>query len=126
MLLAHGFLRKIAEVFENNRTSIDMLASSEVGISLTVDNDARLDNIVDELKKHGTVSVDKDMVIICIIGDLGWDNTEARSSILHAISELPVKLISYGGSEYNFSFLVSGQFKNQTINILNKKLFNNN
>jgi aspartate kinase len=124
MLLAYGFLRKVAEVFEHHQTSIDMLASSEVGISLTIDNDAKLDNVVDDLKKYGTVSVDKDMVIICIVGDLKCANMHTRAKIMNAVAQLPLRLISYGGSEYNFSFLVKKKDKEQTLKTLNEKLFN--
>lgn len=124
MLLAHGFLRRVSEVFENYQTSIDMLATSEIGVSLTIDDDRNLQLIIDDLKKYGTVSVDKDMVIISVIGDLESDDAGFSSNILNAVKGIPVRMISYGGSKYNFSFLVSKENKEKTLQILNDKLFN--
>lgn len=124
MLLAHGFLRKVFEVFENYQTSIDMLASSEVGVSMTIDDNRNLDGIVDELKKYGTVSVDRDMVIIGVVGDLNWENTGFQSLILNAIKGIPVRLISYGGSNYNVSLLIKKCDKETALQMLNNKLFN--
>ncbi|MBB4035979.1 aspartate kinase [Dysgonomonas hofstadii] len=124
MLLAHGFLRRVAEVFENYQTSIDMLATSEIGVSLTIDDGRNLQLIIDDLKKYGTVSVDNDMVIISVIGDLESDDTSFSSNILNAVKGIPVRMISYGGSKYNFSFLVSRGDKEKTLQILNDKLFN--
>jgi len=122
MLLAHGFLRKVAEVFENYQTSIDMLATSEVGVSLTIDDNRNLQSIVDDLKKYGTVSVDPDMVIVSVIGDL--ESEDSGLDIMGAMKEIPVKMLSYGGSRYNFSFLIHKKDKERTLQILNDKLFN--
>ena len=122
MLLAHGFLRKVAEVFENYQTAIDMLATSEIGVSLTIDDDRNLGLILDDLKKYGTVSVDENMVIISVIGNLEYDN--AASDILAAVKGIPIRMISYGGSKYNFSFLIEEKDKERTLQILNDKLFN--
>lgn len=124
MLLAHGFLRRITEVFENYQTSIDMLATSEIGVSLTIDDNRNLTAIVDDLKKYGTVSIDDDMVIVAIIGDLGSNDMNIASKIMGAMNEIPVKMISYGGSIYNFSFLIHKKDKEKTLQILNQKLFN--
>lgn len=124
MLLAHGFLRKVAEVFENYQTSIDMLATSEVGVSLTIDDDRNLQSIVDDLKKYGTVSVDPDMVIVSVIGDLESEDSGISVDIMGAMKEIPVKMLSYGGSRYNFSFLIHKKDKEKTLQILNDKLFN--
>ena len=124
MLLAHGFLRRVTEVFENYQTPIDMLATSEIGVSLTIDDDRNLQLIVDDLKKYGTVSVDNNMVIISVIGNLESDNTSFASSILAAVKGIPVRMISYGGSKYNFSFLIEEKDKEKTLQILNDKLFN--
>jgi aspartate kinase len=124
MLLAHGFMRRITEIFENYQTSIDMLSTSEIGISMTIDDNHNLDLIVDDLKKYGTVSVDMNMVIVSVIGDLEADNTNFASDILTAVRGIPVKMISYGGSRYNFSFLVASKDKEKTLQILNDKLFN--
>ena len=124
MLLAHGFLRRVTEVFENYQTPIDMLATSEIGVSLTIDDNRNLQLIIDDLKKYGTVSVDNNMVIISVIGNLESDNTGFASSILAAVKGIPVRMISYGGSKYNFSFLIEEKDKEKTLQILNDKLFN--
>lgn len=124
MLLAHGFLRKVTEVFENYQTSIDMLATSEVGVSLTIDNDKNLQAIVDDLKKYGTVSVVPDMVIVSVIGDLESADSGISVDIMGAMKEIPVRMLSYGGSKYNFSFLIHKDDKVKTLQILNNKLFN--
>lgn len=124
MLLAHGFLRKITEVFESYQTSIDMLVTSEIGVSLTIDDDKNLQLIVDDLKKYGTVSVDNDMVLVSVIGDLNTKDIRFAARILDAVSGIPVRMISYGGSEYNFSFLIAKKDKENTLQILSDKLFN--
>ena len=125
MLLAHGFLRRIFEIFENYQTSIDMLTTSEVGVSVTIDNNHNLINILDDLKKYGTVTVDNDMVIIAVVGDLDWENVSLESKILDAVKEIPIRKISYGGSNYNISILVKSKDKEKALQILNSKLFNN-
>jgi len=125
MLLAHGFLRRIFEVFEDYQTPIDMLTTSEVGVSITIDDDRRLQNIIDDLKKYGTVSVDTDMVIVSVIGDLNWKNIGFESNIMNALKEIPVRMISYGGSNYNISFLIRKEDKEKALQLLNDKLFNN-
>lgn len=125
MLLAHGFLRRIFEVFEDYQTPIDMLTTSEVGVSLTIDDDRRLQDIVDDLKKYGTVSVDREMAIVCVVGDLNWENVGYESKIIDALKEIPVRMISYGGSNYNISFLVRREDKEKALQLLNDKLFNN-
>lgn len=125
MLLAHGFLRRIFEVFENYQTPIDMLTTSEVGVSITIDDHRRLQDIIDDLKKYGTVSVDRDMVIVCVIGDLNWENIGFEAKILDALKNIPVRMISYGGSNYNMSFLLKREDKEKALKLLNDKLFNN-
>lgn len=124
MLLAHGFLRRISEVFEQYQTSIDMLATSEIGVSLTIDNDRNLQHILNDLKKYGTVSVYTDMVIIAVVGNLEFENANFAYNILDAVKEIPIKMISYGGSNCNFSFLIDRKDKVQTLQLLNDKLFN--
>lgn len=124
MLLAHGFLRRIFEVFEQYQTSIDMLTTSEVGISVTIDNTYKLQNIVDDLKKYGTVSIDENMSIISVVGDLDWKNIGFESQILDAVKDIAIRMISYGGSNYNISFLVAQSDKEKTLKQLNDKLFN--
>lgn len=124
MLLAYGFLRKVFEIFETYKTSIDMIATSEVGVSVTIDDERNLHSIVDDLKKFGTVTVDRDMVIICVVGDLEWQNRGFEAKALDALRDIPVRMISYGGSNYNISFLVRKEDKVAALNSLSKHLFN--
>ena len=125
MLLATGFLRKVFETFENYQTPIDMVTTSEVGVSVTIDNCKHLDEIVDELKKYGTVTVDKDMVIVCVVGDLEWDNIGFEARIVQAMKDVPVRMISYGGSNFNVSLLVKAADKRRALQALSDHLFNN-
>ena len=124
MLLAHGFLRKVFEIFETYKTSIDMVCTSEVGVSLTVDNQTHLKSIVNELKKFGTVKINEDMCIICVVGDLNWHNVGFESEATEAMRNIPVRMISYGGSSHNISFLVSAKDKKRALQALSDKLFN--
>lgn len=124
MLLAHGFLRKVFEIFESYQTPIDMVTTSEVGVSVSIDNAKRLDEIVNDLKKFGTVTVDKDMVIICVVGDMPFENVGFQSKVVNAMSEIPVRMISYGGSNYNISFLIKAEDKKRALNALSAALFN--
>lgn len=124
MLLAYGFLRKVFEIFETYRTPIDMIVTSEVGVSVTIDNTSCLQSIVDDLKKFGTVTVDKDMVIICVVGDLEWQNRGFEAEVVNALREVPVRMISYGGSNYNISLLVRKSDKVRALNLLSERLFN--
>ena len=126
MLGASGFLRKVFEIFESYQTSIDMIATSEVGVSMTIDDDSHLDDIVDELKKYGTVTVDVDMCIICVVGDLDWSNIGFETLAADALKDIPVRMISYGGSNYNISFLIREADKKRTLQSLSDTLFNNN
>lgn len=123
MLLAYGFLRKVFEIFETYKTPIDMIATSEVGVSVSIDNDKNLDNIVDDLKKFGTVTVDNDMVIICVVGDLEWQNKGFEAAAIDALKDIPVRMISYGGSNYNISLLVRKEDKVKALNLLSERLF---
>lgn len=124
MLLATGFLRKVFEIFENYQTPIDMVTTSEVGISVTIDNRKHLEEIVDDLKKYGTVTVDEDMVIVCVVGDLEWDNVGFEARIVQALKDVPVRMISYGGSNYNVSILVKSTDKKKALQALSDHLFN--
>ena len=124
MLLAYGFLRKVFEIFETHKTSIDMIATSEVGVSVTIDDTHSLDDVVDDLKKFGTVTIDKDMVIICVVGDLEWHNTGFESLAIEALRDIPVRMISYGGSNYNISFLVNKEDKIKALKALSEHIFN--
>ena len=122
-LLATGFLRKVFEIFESYQTPIDMIATSEVGVSMSIDNDAHLNDIVNELKKYGTVTVDSDMCIICVVGDLDWSNVGFETIATDAMKNIPVRMISYGGSNYNISFLIRERDKKQALQNLSNVLF---
>ena len=124
MLLATGFLRKVFEIFESYQTAIDMVCTSEVGVSMSIDNNSHLDEIVDELKKYGTVTVDKDMCIICVVGDLDWSNVGFETLATEAMKNIPVRMISYGGSNYNISFLIKESDKKRALQSLSDTLFN--
>ncbi|MBM6993261.1 MAG: aspartate kinase [Prevotella sp.] len=124
MLLATGFLRKIFEIFESYQTPIDMIATSEVGVSMSIDNATHLNKIVDELKKYGTVTVDSDMCIICVVGDLDWSNLGFETWATDAMKDIPVRMISYGGSNYNISFLIKESDKKRALQNLSDTLFN--
>lgn len=125
MLLAYGFLRKVFEIFESYQTSIDMICTSEVGVSVSIDDTKHLNEIVNDLKKYGIVTVDHDMCIICVVGDLRWENVGFEAKALDAMSEIPVRMISFGGSDYNISFLVSKEDKKRSLQSLSDHLFNN-
>ncbi len=124
MLLAHGFLRKVFEIFENYQTPIDMVTTSEVGVSVTIDKDKHLPEIIDDLKKYGTVTVDNDMTIICVVGDLEQQNLGFEAKVVNALKDIPVRMISYGGSNYNISFLIHSRDKKRALQALSDNLFN--
>ncbi|MCU4177529.1 aspartate kinase [Carboxylicivirga sp. N1Y90] len=124
MLLAYGFLRKVFEIFESYKTPIDMITTSEVGVSVTIDDDRHLSEIVDDLKKYGTVDVDVDKVIVCVVGDLIAENKGYASTIFDALKGIPIRMISYGGSNYNLSLLINADDKKEALNLLSNKLFN--
>ena len=123
MLLATGFLRKVFEIFESYQTPIDMVATSEVGISMSIDNDSHIDEIVNELKKYGTVTVDPRMCIVCVVGDLDWNNVGFETLATDAMKNIPVRMISYGGSNYNISFLIKESDKQRALQNLSNVLF---
>jgi len=123
MLLATGFLRKVFEIFESYQTPIDMVCTSEVGVSMSIDTSAHLGEIVDELKKYGTVTVDTNMCIICVVGDLDWSNIGFETRVMDAMKDIPVRMISYGGSNYNISFLVREEDKRRALQSLSHHLF---
>ena len=124
MLLAYGFLRKVFEIFENYKTSIDMICTSEVGVSVSIDDKTHLQPILNDLKKLGVVEVDDNMCIICVVGDLDWRNVGFEAIAAEALKDVPVRMISYGGSNHNISFLVSAYDKKRALESLSKYLFN--
>ena len=123
MLLAHGFLRKVFEIFEIYKTSIDMVCTSEVGVSVSIDDDRKLDDIVAELQKIGTITVDRNMCIICVVGDLNWENVGFEARAMEAMKDIPVRMVSYGGSNYNISFLVREEDKVRALRSLSASIF---
>ena len=118
MLLASGFLSKLFQVFEKYKTSIDMITTSEVGVSLTIDDTSRLTPILEELKTLGTVEVDENMCIICVAGDLAYTDKGFVAQIAQAMHEIPLRMISYGGSHHNVSFLLSMDNKIEALRAL--------
>lgn len=124
MLLAYGFLRSVFEVFERYKTPIDMITTSEVAVSLTIDSNKYIKEITEELEKFGQVSIDTDQTIICIVGNVSFDKSGYAQKVFNALSDIPVRMISYGGSEHNISVLVKSEYKKQALQLLNKGLFN--
>lgn len=123
MLLAYGFLRKIFEVFEKYRTPVDMVTTSEVAVSLTIDSAVHLKEIVKELEPFGSIEVDKNQVIISVVGN-EISQTEAMvKKLFGSIMNIPVRMVSYGGSPHNISLLVPVEYKNQILQQLNKGMF---
>jgi aspartate kinase len=123
MLLAYGFLRKIFEVFEKYKTPIDMVTTSEVAVSVTIDNDAHLLQISKELEPFGTVVIDKDQTIVSIVGNQIAQTPDVLARLFDSLSQVPVRMVSYGGSSHNVSVLVPSAYKIQTLQSLNKGVF---
>ena len=123
MLLAHGFLRSVFEVFERYKTSIDMITTSEVAVSLTIDNNKYLKEIINELKEIASVEVEENQTIICVVGHISKESAGYGYKILEALKEIPLRMVSYGGSANNISVLVKDAFKIKALQALNKGLF---
>jgi aspartate kinase len=123
MLMAYGFLRRVFEVFEHHKTPIDMIATSEVAVSLTIDNETHLSSIETELKKFGSIEVDKDQTIICIVGNRIMDKKGAINEVFKALAQIPIRMVSCGGSANNVSVLIDKQYKEKALNDLNEGLF---
>jgi aspartate kinase len=124
MLLAYGFLRKVFEVFEKWKTPIDMIATSEVSVSLTIDDTTNLEQIMEELRKYGTMEVDQDMTIICLVGDFTSNQSANIAKVMNAMAGVPIRMISYGGIDHNVSFLVKSSEKVNALTLLNNNLLN--
>ena len=122
MLLAYGFLRKVFEVFEAWKTPIDMIATSEVAVSLTIDCTEHLEEILKDLEKYGTIEVDRNMAIVCIVGDFSAGKSGLGAQVLKALEEVPLRMISYGGSAHNISVLVKEEDKKKAMTDLSHKL----
>ncbi len=123
MLLAHGFLRRVFEVFEKYKTSIDMISTSEVAVSVTIDDDKHLNEIVGELKSFGTIEVDKNQSIICIVGNMLAEKEGVLTEVFHSLATVSIRMVSYGGSYNNISILVKTSQKEKALNLLNEGLF---
>ncbi|MDB5263166.1 MAG: aspartate kinase [Adhaeribacter sp.] len=123
MLLAYGFLRRIFEVFEEYKTSIDMITTSEVAVSLTIDNTRYINEIIAELKEFGTVEMDQDFSIICLVGDFIEERPGTVLNIFKSLETIPLRMISYGGSKNNLSLLVKTRYKNQALLAINEGVF---
>ena len=123
MLLAHGFMRKVFEIFEIYKTPIDMITTSEVAVSITIDDSKHLDDIVEELKKYGTVEVETNRSIICVVGDFIAESKGYAVTIFKALENVPIRMISYGGSRHNVSILVDSKHKKEALLNLNTTLF---
>jgi aspartate kinase len=123
MLLAHGFLRKVFEVFERYKTSIDMITTSEVAVSLTIDDTTYLGEITSELNIFGSVELDVNHTIICVVGDFGAEKHGYAARVLEAVKHIPLRMISYGGSDHNLSLLVKTDDKVETLRSLHNRLF---
>ena len=123
MLLAYGFLRSVFEVFERYKTPIDMITTSEVAVSLTIDDTSNLDKITQELEAFGIVEVDTDQSIVCIVGNMVSETEGAAIKIFEALKNVPVRMISYGGSRHNISVVVDAKYKQKALQALNSGLF---
>lgn len=124
MLQAQGFLRRIFEVFELYHTAIDMITTSEVAVSVTIDDPTHLKVIVNTLQEYARVEVDHQQSIICIVGENLMENKQILSSTINALKNLPIRMISYGGSAHNISLLVAQNLKEKALNQLHRALFN--
>jgi aspartate kinase len=124
MLLAYGFLRKIFEVFEKYKTPIDMITTSEVAVSVTIDSDIHLAEIITELSNIASVEIEKDQTIVSIVGNEIAQTDAVLKKLFDAINEVPVTMVSYGGSPHNISLLLPSSFKTKTLQLINKGLFN--
>ena len=124
MLLAYGFLRKIFEVFEKYKTPIDMITTSEVAVSVTIDSDLHLAEIVAELSNIASVEIEKDQTIVSIVGNEIAQTASVLKKLFEAIDEVPVTMVSYGGSPHNITLLLPSTHKTKTLQLINKGLFN--
>ena len=123
MLLAYGFLRRIFEVFEKHQTSIDMISTSEIAVSVTIDDNSALNEISEELMKFGTIEVDHNQTIICIVGNRIAEKNGVLKLIFNSLGMIPIRMVSVGGSKNNISLLVETAHKEKALNLLNDGLF---
>jgi len=123
MLLAYGFLRRVFEIFERYKTPIDMITTSEVAVSVTIDDISNIAEIIKELNHWGTVEVDYNQTIICVVGDFGSDKHGFAARVFEALKHIPIRMISYGGSQFNISMLVHDGDKVEALRSLHNRLF---
>ncbi|MCM0042603.1 MAG: aspartate kinase [Algoriphagus sp.] len=123
MLLAYGFLRRIFEVFESFKTPIDMITTSEVAVSVTIDDLSHLEQIVEELRRFGTVEVDSNQAIVCVVGNQVAETKGTIQSVMDSLVDIPVRMVSFGGSKHNVSILIDAQYKVQALKSLNEGVF---
>ena len=123
MLLAYGFLRKVFEVFEKYRTSIDMVTTSEVAVSVTIDDDAQLKDIINELEPFGSIEIEREQAIVSIVGNEINETKNVLQHLFNSLTDIPVRMVNYGGSHHNISILIPKQYKTKTLQLLNKGLF---
>ncbi|MFM7854217.1 MAG: aspartate kinase, partial [Flammeovirgaceae bacterium] len=124
MLLAYGFLRKVFEVFEKHKTSIDMISTSEVAVSVTIDDSTHVKGLLADLETFGTIEVDSQQSIICIVGNALAEKEGVLKEVFNSLGSLPVRMVSFGGSHNNISILVNTAQKEEALNLLNEGLFN--
>ena len=122
--MAYGFLRKVFEIFEAYRTPIDMITTSEVAVSITIDNSEYIGQISKDLKELGSVEIEENQSIICIVGDFRTEKTGSAPEIFEALNTIPLKMISYGGSPNSLSLLIDTCNKVKALRLLSKHLFN--
>ena len=125
MLMAYGFLKSVFKIFADYKTPIDMISTSEVAVSLTIDNTENLEQILHELEQFGNVEVNRNMTIVCLVGDIIREERGFASKVFHALDGIPIRMISYGGSRFNISILVPESQKVNTLRALSKNLLNN-
>ena len=121
--MAYGFMAKVYEIFNKYQTCIDVVCTSEVGVSVSIDNDTSLDEIISELELLGKTEVEKGMSIICVVGDLDWHNVGFESSVTEAMCNIPIRMISYGGTPFNISYVIKKEDKERALNSLSNYLF---
>lgn len=124
MLMAYGFLRKVFEVFERYKIPVDMITTSEVAISLTIETSQFIPEVITELSAFGPVEIDHDLTIICVVGDFVSSSTGYAAKVIFSVKEIPLRMISYGGSNNNISILIDSTFKNEALLNLHQGLFN--
>lgn len=123
MLLAYGFLRRVFEIFEKYKTPIDMITTSEVAVSVTIDDVSHLNQIIKELEVLGSVEVDQNQSIICIVGNMVSETRGAVKSVMDSLVDFPIRMVSYGGSRHNVSLLIDSKFKKDALQHLNDGVF---